>query len=97
MLLLGGIGFPTPILAVAGNHDQMTEPYSNATSDSAYASFQRRLQRRAEQIGYHWYQDTSGAYSIQIGCVEVIGLNIVVSPIRTAIQTQKRKITCKRT
>ena len=75
---LEGLDSRLPILAVAGNHDQMTEPYSNATSDSAYASFQRRLQRRAEQIGFRWYQDTSGAYSIQIGCVEVIGLNIVV-------------------
>lgn len=59
------------ILSVTGNHDQRTEA---GAGESSYARFQRRLLGRAARLGYPVREDDTGAYSVRLGYLDIIGL-----------------------
>ena len=67
------------IFSVTGNHDVLHN--SRGDKDNScknYASFQDYLLQRAEDNGHNiTYDINSKAYSIQIGCIDLIGLQCV--------------------
>lgn len=69
------------ILSVTGNHDQLLKPEGTV---APYYDFQKYLFQRADGLGYPARKDSSGAYSVQVGEIDVIGLRCV---------TEGRKIT----
>lgn len=62
------------VLSVTGNHDQLLRPDPEAWG---YTCFQRFLFDRAAEMGYRVETDASGAYSVQLGEIDVIGLQCV--------------------
>ena len=67
----------TPVFAVAGNHDFPICP-ENITADSfGWYDFQSRVLDSVEALGIKTERSESGAYSVQLKDIEVIGLNCV--------------------
>lgn len=66
------------ILSVTGNHDQLLHPdMATINNYAGYYKFQKYLFQRSKKMGYSVYEDASGAYLVQIGEIEVIGLQCV--------------------
>lgn len=66
------------VLSVTGNHDQLCHPdLDTLETYEGYNSFQKHLLNRASRLGYQVIMDASGAYSIQIGNIDIIGLQCV--------------------
>ena len=66
------------VLSVTGNHDQLLKPDPESlTTYEGYAYFQRFLFDRAAELRYRIDVDASGAYSVQLGKIDVIGLQCV--------------------
>ncbi len=59
------------VLSVTGNHDQRAEA---GAGDDSYAQFQRSLLQRAAGFGYPVQESGTGAYSVQLGRLDIIGL-----------------------
>lgn len=69
------------ILSVTGNHDQRAQA---GAGDDAYAQFQRYLLQRAARFGYPVQESSTGAYSVQLGRIDIIGLQCFCPGRKTA-------------
>lgn len=69
------------VLAVTGNHDQLSEVNYRAGRNvySGYDIFQKYLFDRAQKQGIKINEDQSGAYSVQYGMIDIVGLQCVSS------------------
>lgn len=65
-----------PVFAVTGNHDYPKNPLPQIQYGICdYPALQQKLLERAEAMGCFCEQDSSGAYVVRMGNVEIFGLN----------------------
>lgn len=69
------------VLAVTGNHDQLAGVASESdyVVCSGYDEFQEYLFDKTRTLGFKVDKDMSGAYSVQYGEIDIIGLQCVTS------------------
>lgn len=86
-----------PVLAVNGNHDLPLKPVPRTGQETDYGDFLQWLNQRADLQRLGWRQDDSGAYSVNLGPVEIIGLNAVTHYRRfTALKGRQLRFLEKR-